>query len=484
MRIAFFMRNVGYIRNFEWVIRELARRGYDVQIVVQSAKMQRNEQAAHAHLKVLCEDCRNVSYQTLLLEDDRSRFLTLLTRFLRLAQDYLRYLEPEFAATPKLTRRAAERLKVPALRASIDFIGQTKLGRRYLRQFLSRFDRAIPPPAKLIAFLQKTLPDVVIATPVFGHGSSEPDCFKAAKQLGLRTCLPVASWDNLTSKGLAHAEPDRVLVWNDAQKSEAIQLHGIPPHRICVTGAHSYDHWFRWRPSGTRDAFLQKVGLAAGQPYILYLGSSPFIAPNEPPTVLKWLAAIRESGISELEKVGVLIRPHPQNADSWAAHDISAYGNTTIYPRGGSNPVNSQAKSDYYDSLYHCRLVVGVNTSGMIEAGILGKAVHTVLFEETAETQEGTLHFQHLAAVDNGLLFISPDLPHHIQELAKVLSTEPNAEDRSKHFVERFIRPAYLDKLPTETFVDVVEDLGRQPSPKRRPTTASKLRRWYLPSNG
>ena len=56
--------------------------------------------------------------------------------------------------------------------------------------------------------------------------------------------LGVGSWDHLTTKGLIHEVPDRVLVWNEAQKQEAIALHGVPAERVLVTGAQAYDHWF------------------------------------------------------------------------------------------------------------------------------------------------------------------------------------------------------------------------------------------------
>ena len=64
--------------------------------------------------------------------------------------------------------------------------------------------------------------------------------------------------------------------------------------------------------------------------------------------------------------------------------------------------------------MYHADAVVGVNTSGMIESGIIGRPVYAVQVEEFAATQDGTLHFQHLKNVDGGLLHLSSTLDEHV----------------------------------------------------------------------
>ena len=48
----------------------------------------------------------------------------------------------------------------------------------------------------------------------------------------------------------------------------------------------------------------------------------------------------------------------------------------------------SVADPALYDSLYHAAAVVGLNTSAMIEAGILGKSVFTIQTQEFAGGQE------------------------------------------------------------------------------------------------
>ena len=90
------------------------------------------------------------------------------------------------------------------------------------------------------------------------------------------------------------------------------------------------------------------------------------------------VAALRASGERQLREVGVMVRPHPQNAAVWRHHDLSDLGAVTVFPQGGANPVDRKRQDQYFDSLYHSCAVVGINTSAMIEAGIIGRPVVTV----------------------------------------------------------------------------------------------------------
>ena len=50
--------------------------------------------------------------------------------------------------------------------------------------------------------------------------------------------------------------------------------------------------------------------------------------------------------------------------------------------------------------------MVGVNTSAKIEGDIIGRPVYSVIAEDFAVTQEGTLYFQHLKREVGGLLLL------------------------------------------------------------------------------
>ena len=154
----------------------------------------------------------------------------------------------------------------------------------------ARLESGIPPARRITEFVRTQSPDVVLVSPLIDLASPLLDYLKAARSLGIRTGIAVASWDNLTSKGLLRFVPERVFVWNEAQRREAIELHGIPAERVVATGAARFDDWFAQRPSTSREEFMRKVGLDPARPYLLYLCSSVFVAPEERPFVDRWLA--------------------------------------------------------------------------------------------------------------------------------------------------------------------------------------------------
>jgi hypothetical protein len=74
------------------------------------------------------------------------------------------------------------------------------------------------------------------------------------------------------------------------------------------------------------------------------------------------------------------------------------------------------ARADYFDSLYHSAAVAGLNTSAFIEAGILGRPVHTILLPEWYESQMGTVHFRYLFEAGGGLLTSATSYDEHLAQ--------------------------------------------------------------------
>ena len=166
-----------------------------------------------------------------------------------------------------LYERAAARVS-PAVQAFSRFpVVRTRAGLTFVANRLRSIERAIPPDPAIVGLIASQSPDLVLVTPLIELGSDQVEYIKAARALGIPCGLCVHSWDNLTNKGLIHAVPERVFVWNEAQRKEAVDLHAIPDANVVVTGAPTYDQWFTRRPSTTREEFCRKVGLPAERPF-------------------------------------------------------------------------------------------------------------------------------------------------------------------------------------------------------------------------
>ena len=128
----------------------------------------------------------------------------------------------------------------------------------------------------------------------------------------------------MSNLGLIRAELDRVLVRNELQKREAVELHGVAPHRVIVTGAPRFDEFFVVTPTTTLEEFRGRVGLDPVSPILLYVRSSEFVAPSEVEFVQRWIDGVRRSADPVVRSCGVLVRPHPGHMKQWWNVDLSA----------------------------------------------------------------------------------------------------------------------------------------------------------------
>jgi hypothetical protein len=146
-----------------------------------------------------------------------------------------------------------------------------------------------------------------------------------------------------------------------------------------------------------------------------------------------------------------------------------------------NQPPRVQADPALYDSLHHAAAVAGLNTSAMIEAGILGKSVYTVETEEFAGGQEQTLHFHYLLARNGGLVEVAADLDEHLRQLGHGLANPTAGAERSRRFVEAFVRPRGIDRPVAPIVADEIERTATlRKRPRRPPLWHEPARRLLL----
>jgi hypothetical protein len=467
MKILFLARRYSYYRNYDSVIGSLAARGHVLHLAVD-----RENPEGLPLVERLAAENPNVTYEELppRAGDD----WTWLAGRLRHGIEHLRYQHPMFDDTPKLRARSAERTPGGFVRLGDFLRHRASWARRPVIALLDWLERGVPENPDFCALIERHQPDVVLLTPLIGLGEQQIDYLRAARSLRIPTALAVWSWDHLSSKAIIREVPDRVFVWNDTQKREAIEFHRVPEERIVVTGAQCFDRWFGRLPSRDRYALCQSIGLAPVRPFILYVCSAPFIGSQpEAPFVVEWVRRVRASqGV--LRDVPILIRPHPSRVAEWADVDVSPYRDVVVW---GSNPVDPNSRNDYFDSLYHSAAVVGLNTSAFIEAGIVGRPVLTILLPEWHENQLGTAHFRYLFEAGGGLLVSAHSFDEHLAQLEQAVVAPPEGP---RPFVREFVRPHGLEVPATPIFVERVEAMeGLKVSPPDPPPLLPAAR-WLL----
>ena len=296
--------------------------------------------------------------------------------------------------------------------------------------------------------------------------------------------MALFSWDNLSTKGVIHELPDAVFVWNEIQRKEALDFHNVPKNRIVVTGAPRFDTFFKLKSVIKRKTFCRDLGLDPEQPIITYLGSSKFVAEHEEEFIKQWIRAVRMT--PELQQVNILIKTHPDvnrrlgeggQRLTWQTKvgTLRVRKHTPFdFPRVVVVRTPFTATQLLYECLFHSKAVVGLNTSGEIEAGIVGRPVLTITVpEQYADGQQSTLHFSYLLESNGGFVKTAPDLNTHCTQLAQSIAGDYDRE-RASEFIEKFVRPHGHDSSPTHQMVRAISRLKKRGS-KRRATSTEAI---------
>lgn len=476
MTVLFLMDSPEYLRFYDGAIEALAARGHAVTIAVLNQRVR-----------------KPVGLEGLAAYADRVTVLGVVPpsrgywrdvgRAVRATMDFVRFLHPRFADARALRARIKRKV-LPRALGWLDWIPRLSAGAvRRAERRLASLERVVPLRPEVQAVLRDQAPDLLLVSPLVTAASEQVDWIKAAQAAGIRTAVCIASWDNLTNKGLLRVEPDTVLVWNEAQKREAHEYHYVPESKIAITGAQLFDRWFERTPARDRQAFCARAGLPDTGPFVLFTGSSSFISESsaEVAFVRRWVAALRTSPSPALRDAHVLVRPHPYNFHRWADAPVADLPGVAVYPSRPYNPVDDASREDFFDSLYHSAAVVGINTSAMIEAAIVGRPVCSLLAPEFAGTQEGTIHFHHLLPENGGFLRIAATLGDHVEQLAGCLANPETTRRETARFVAAFVRPHGVDRPATPAFADAVERAAAAPAPApAAPARGAALRRVLL----
>lgn len=111
-------------------------------------------------------------------------------------------------------------------------------------------------------------PDVLFAPGMF----SPEDCrlLKQAKRQGVATIATAKSWDVLTTKAFTRVKADRLLVFNEFNRQEAVAIGDYPNERVTVTGFPQFDGYAHPELFSTREVFLERIKADPNKRIVLF----------------------------------------------------------------------------------------------------------------------------------------------------------------------------------------------------------------------
>ena len=454
------------LRRFGNVVAELDARGHEVVIAFPRGLQRSLPEGIHDLHRV-----RRAVYDEV-SDTEVGRALALL----RHSRDYAWYLSPEHAVAAHNRRRALNYLVRSASAWTREAdpawpdppLALDEEVRASVAASLETLERLIPPDPGVVAFMRREQPDAVLVSPLLHQRLHQTEIVKAARSLGIPSGFLVYSLDNLSNKARIHVAPDRTFVWNEFQAREAVELHGIDPAAVVVTGAARWDAFLAMQPSVDRGELCRMHGFDPDRPIVLYVASSVGICPDETLVVDRWLDAVRQAP-APLGRANLLIRPHPGSRKYGKLWSEWATGHERVSISHNPRP----ADQGLYDSLHHAAAVVGLNTSAEIEASMLEKPVYTFSAGDLAPGQKGTRHFYYLLEGHGGVVTHSETLAEHVRALAEGIEGKI---DRAamRAFWERWVRPRGVERQVAPIVADEILKLAggersrvRLPRPRR-----------------
>jgi hypothetical protein len=297
---------------------------------------------------------------------------------------------PKYAATHTY-RIIVDELKrtrpaIGNLRAIENRVISTKFGAqgaRIARSLIGKVDYHLPPERQHYTPFERR-PSLVFTDYPFHY------CYRPFLKIAKKRRIPlfcfVTSWDNLTCKGELPVRMDRLVVWNDIMKKEAMELYDYSWEDIFCSGPPQFDIYFRKGWQLPREEFLRSVGLDPNKKLITYCTGAGEFLPLEFEVTKLLLRWIRDHRFAK--QCQLLVRLHPGRAREWAERFQSLQGKDVYIDLPGT----SEIWLDHWDPvgadtrylaniLLNSDVVVNLGSTVTIEASCLDRPIVNMAFE-------------------------------------------------------------------------------------------------------
>ncbi len=310
---------------------------------------------------------------------------------------------------------------------------------------------------------------VVAANP--GLVFSEVPLLRTARRRGTPSMALDPSWDNFTNKLIPVRHVDRLVVWNDLMKQQAVSIHGYDPAAIRVTGAPQFDPHFRAEARTPRDEFFRRIG-ADPSHKLIALTTTPRWLYRHHDHVLRALAGGLERGA--FGRAQVLVRLHPRD-EVEAYREFQGVPNVIIEKPfrdtvkaadGLAIDVMPENQRHLGDTLCYADVVVNVASTIAIEACIFDTPVVNISFdgpgpEPYVSSAQRYYSFTHYRNITNrGAVRVATSPVEMLEQVARYLA-EPSIDAAGRRQVV-LDQCQFTDGRSAARVVEcVLDELGR-----------------------
>lgn len=221
---------------------------------------------------------------------------------------------------------------------------------------------------------------------------SEVPWLRTAARRRVRAMTIDPSWDNFTNKLMPVRRVNRLVVWNELMKQQAIDYHGYGAGEIRVAGVPQWDRYFQGGAGTDRLAFFRQIGADPARKLIT-LTTTPQELYAHHDHVLRVMQRAMQEG--RWPAAQVLVRLHPRD-------DLAKYAQFEGAPHliiekpfrptvkagdGLAVDVTGASQQHLADTLRHSDVIVNVASTIAIEAAIFDTPVVNIAFDGETESE-------------------------------------------------------------------------------------------------
>lgn len=321
--------------------------------------------------------------------------------------------------------------------------------------------RKLPLELDIVGFLEDLKPNVLVVVPHRSAPSIEPDYFRTARWLGIRSvCLPLR-WDDLeASGGLRHEPPDIFAVWNEEQRRDVIARFRFSAERIQVTGALLPSDIVEGHQPLERDAYCVRMGIDPTRKIILM--DAPIVSSREwIARFHEWRQAVKTCADPDVNRAAVVVYvENPEEVAPWrrlaSTADISV-------ARAGTD--EHRAPFRLIESLMAADVVVATSLALALEAATSMKPTIALLGAE-GRGAEDLERFSRAYASRREHLTITHSIPDSVAQLSIALSQKTPAE--SLRQAAAIVRP-HSEDTGAGRVSRLLDELAREDCPAGDP---------------
>jgi hypothetical protein len=297
---------------------------------------------------------------------------------------------------------------------------------------------------------------------------SEMPLLRTAVRRRVRSMAIDPSWDNFTNKLLPTRRVDRLIVWNELMKEQAISLHGYAPDDVRIAGAPQWDLYFKDGTLLPRDAFFRAIGADPAR-RLITLSTTPRELYPHHDHVLRVLIRAMDAGVWDAP-AQLLVRLHPRDDRAAYAefegvpHVIieKPFRPTVTSGDGLSIDITAENQRHLANTMRHSDVVVNVASTLAIEAAIFDTPVVNVSFDgetpsEWVRSARRYYRFTHYANITrHGAVRVAETPPQLVDEIGRYLADPSrDREGRRRVVLEQC---QFLDGRAAERVASFVVD--------------------------